>query len=61
MQSTYGTAYKANVNVDKTSVINPKPKSLEKIQMQKQLRINLEHENLDVSIVSIKLNDLSEC
>ena len=55
MQNAYGSIYQANVNVEKTSAVNPKPETVEKIQMQEQLRIDLEHESSGASIVLIKL------
>ena len=62
MQSVFGSTYKGSVNVDKTLAANPAPSTVQKLQIQRQLRIDLKWESSGKSAASVELysNDLSD-
>jgi hypothetical protein len=45
IQANHGTPYQAAVNVEKNMSANPTPRVLQRIEDQKQLRIDLERED----------------
>ena len=53
MQSVYGATYKGNINVDKIKAENPAVSTVQKIQAQKQLRIDLERESSGMFALSL--------
>ena len=61
MHQTYGAINQSHITMEKSKSANPTPQVVQRIQDQKQLKIDLDRESSGAFIISIRLNGSDIC